>query len=510
MGMHESGINYHNLIRDLAEMYPFDVPEVIIVELVANALDAKATCVSIDFDSKTRVLVITDNGKGMDGSQFEQYHDFAAGLKTRGQGIGFAGVGAKISFNVANRVVTETRSDTFEGGSNWYLESEKRLIWEDTPVRWLQGRGTRVEIHFNGDCTLSYSSTEALIHVLRRHYLPLFDITFRDLYKKMQVYSDLRFIVNGEETPPIHVEQLFNLDPDTVHRFTPKGRDKKRTGLGVVGLSEQEYPVAQDLCGVLLCTLGKVIKAEFFGQFPGQHGARVFGMVEVPRFVEFLTTAKTDFIRRGRAKDFASLYNPIAQIFKEWLTKIGVQTLEVSGTDETRRLERELLALLDVLPELESFYGTWAKRTSLAESKDGSVPAVLVEGVEITIPQGTGSAGHSAGVTDIGDQPGTALQMSGDTPPAIRAKPISRVRRQGPKVSFMEGPDRVELAWVSADTIIINSAHPCYQKTTQSSTQRRMYCMFAIASGIQRFCNVGSELQDLTFVDRMMAAWAKK
>ena len=76
MGAHESSVNYQNLIRDLAEMYPFDVAEVVVVELIANSLDAKATRICIDFDPQANVLVIGDNGAGMDRSQFEQYHDF--------------------------------------------------------------------------------------------------------------------------------------------------------------------------------------------------------------------------------------------------------------------------------------------------------------------------------------------------------------------------------------------------------------------------------------------------
>jgi DNA mismatch repair ATPase MutL len=52
------------------------------VELVANSLDSKATNIFIDFDSQTKALVITDDGTGMTSSDFDQYHDFAAGLKT--------------------------------------------------------------------------------------------------------------------------------------------------------------------------------------------------------------------------------------------------------------------------------------------------------------------------------------------------------------------------------------------------------------------------------------------
>jgi len=43
MERHYSKVHMEKMIRDLAEMYPYDVSEVVIVELVANALDAKAT-----------------------------------------------------------------------------------------------------------------------------------------------------------------------------------------------------------------------------------------------------------------------------------------------------------------------------------------------------------------------------------------------------------------------------------------------------------------------------------
>ena len=48
MAQHESSVNFRNLIQDLAEMYPFDVAEVVVVELVANSLDAKASRISME------------------------------------------------------------------------------------------------------------------------------------------------------------------------------------------------------------------------------------------------------------------------------------------------------------------------------------------------------------------------------------------------------------------------------------------------------------------------------
>ena len=507
MGVHESSVNYENLIRDLAEMYPFDVPEIVVVELVANSLDAGATRISISFDPRSKVLVVEDNGNGMTASQFEEYHDFAAGLKTRGTGIGFAGIGAKISFNVANRVVTETRGQSFAGGSNWFLQSRKKLVWEDLQPTHLGGHGTRVEVQFRDDTTLPYSSSQDLVNLLRRHYLPLLDVGFLDLYQRLGIYSsNLRFVVNGQVLTPGEVTADFALTE--VRKFFPT-KSGKRIGYGILGLAASEYPVAPDVCGMLLCTRGKVVKPDLFNQFPGSLGPRIVGVVEVPDFVNFLTTAKTDFMRRWKHGEFERLYGPIREEFKAWLGEIGVQPTEIAGTDEASKLERELKRLLDDVPELAEFFGFRTRTTVLTQTDSGSVTAGVHEGTDVTFPIGEGEGRGTPGPVGPGDQPGEAL-VEDDESGTARATPISRTGRRGPKITFAEAPGREELAWVEGSNVVINSGHPSYAKTRSDAVARRQHSLFAIGAAVQRYLCSGDSAPDLMFVDRMMAAWGKK
>jgi hypothetical protein len=487
MSIHESSVNFQNLIKDLAEIYPFDVDEVVLVELIANSLDAKPTLISINFDRNKKSLVVTDNGKGMTDKDFEQYHDFAAGLKTRGVGIGFAGIGAKISFNIAERVITETCSQSFFGGSNWYLQSKKKLIWENIQPEHLKQQGTRVEVFFSKDAKLSYSSTDDILKIIKRHYLPLLDMKYLELYGLLNYYSrDLRFVINGQIIDPIEIEQYFNLEK--VREFKPK-KAGKRIGLGILGLSSSEYPLGADISGILLCTLGKVIKADLFNQFPGIIGSRIFGVVEIPEFVNFLTTAKTDFLRRSRHRKFESLYNPVRQEFKNWLEELGVQSQEIIGNNEAIKLEK--------------------RKTILQPDNRGTIKAIQKEGREITFPDGKGEKGKGLGYYDGGEQPGTALsedKKNGNQ----AAKPISRVSRRGPKITFIEATDRKDLAWVEGNNIAINCGHPSYIRVRYNSTARRIQNLFAIASAVQRF--IANEVDDekLMFIDKMMAAWGEK
>lgn len=506
MALHESSVNFQNLIRDLADMYPLEVPEVVVIELVANALDAGATRISLDYQPNKKVLTVADNGTGMSEKQFDEYHDFAAGLKTRGSGIGFAGVGAKISFNIANRVVTKTRSSTFDGGSNWFLKSKKKLIWEDIDTSDLDSVGTKVEVHFGKDIP-EYSKSNKLINMLRRNYLPLFDRKFLELYSQLGFYSEnLCFVVNGKSIKAAEVDSELALEKKK--EIFPLGRGKNLIGYGFLGLSSIEYPLEPNICGVLLCTHGKVIKQDLFNQFPGSLGPQLIGLVEIPGFIDFLTTSKTDFFRgRGRNKKFESIYGPVREEFKEWLSELGVKTTEISETDDARKLENELKKILEDVPELSEFFG-FRHPSSVLSHNDTGQAAEMAEGIDVAFPNGIGVKGNENGLVDEGEEPGNSLAEKEDG--IERAKPISRSSRRGPKISFAKAPEKTEIAWVDGNSVIINSAHPSYMKASADNLAKRVFCLFAIGSAVQRFLSDPDSSLDTTFVDRLMAAWGSK
>ncbi len=483
---------------------PDSLPE---LRLLANSLDAVANRISIEYDSATNVLVITDNGRGMDAGQFEQYHDFAAGLKTRGSGIGFAGVGAKISFNVADRVITETTGQGFSGGSNWHFEANGRLFWNDIEVTNLAGNGTRVEVHFREDVTPSYADTNELVKVVQRNYLPLLDGKFLDLYQRMGLYSTgLRFVINGHEYSPTDVADDFI--QESKQELYPENAGRM-IGFGVFGLANSDYPLGEDIGGVLLCTHGKVIRADLFNSFPATYGPRIFGVVEVPGFIEFITTSKTDFNRgKGRNRAFERLYSPLRQSFRDWLAGLGIQQAESEDSGEAARLERELRQIAEDIPELSEFFGFRNRTNVLQPNEGGETPAEPHEGVEITFPEGEGNGTTGPGPLGPGEEPGTTLVENEEG--QQRANPITRRARRGPRIAFDSRPDRVDLAWVDGNVVVVNSGHPAYKKADANATARRIHSIFAIASAVQKFVAGPDATADLMFVDRMMSAWGGK
>jgi histidine kinase/DNA gyrase B/HSP90-like ATPase len=112
------------------DAYPGSFEETILTELVANSLDTGATLISATTDLVQSRLTLIDDGPGMKPPELRRYHDIAASNKVRGEGIGFAGVGVKLSLLARHDVVTETRRGKSHLASLWHLASRHRAPWK--------------------------------------------------------------------------------------------------------------------------------------------------------------------------------------------------------------------------------------------------------------------------------------------------------------------------------------------------------------------------------------------
>ncbi len=85
-------------LNNLLDMYEYPKEEVLVLEAIANGIDAKAKKIKINLvrnDSNCYIVFLND-GPPMKPVDFERYHTISSSTKTKGEGIGFAGVGAKI------------------------------------------------------------------------------------------------------------------------------------------------------------------------------------------------------------------------------------------------------------------------------------------------------------------------------------------------------------------------------------------------------------------------------
>ena len=498
-----SKVNFEKLVRNLADMYYDDTFDVVLTELVANALDARASKISIDWDSKEHTLIVMDDGKGMDSGAFAQYHDFATELKNRGGGIGFAGVGAKISFNIADQVVTETRHKGVVNASDWRWHRDGSLRWNHIQSDRLKADGTRVEVRFRSDQVLPGIGTEYLVDVLKRHYLPLFVTEFVRAYSAINIYPNRpRFIVNGS---PIHLSKLASIAA-LKHRINiqiPSDKQNKG-GWGAIGVSKRDCPAGRSAYGVLLCTHGKVIKPELFGLSTGALGTRLFGIVEIPGLIEYLTTDKCDLRGGpGRSQELSRMLDPVRAELRKFLADHGVAVAEQKRNQLSAKLERELTKMVGRLPELQNFDALLRKSHALRKSDDGNILTSEVRkqgGSEVSDKvddkdpnEGNGSGGSSR-------QP--------DKEGKSRAKHRRSRKNQGPRVAFEDHPNRGETAWLDSDTVVINSGHVAYRKRTTQDQARLTYCMFAIGLALDKADLVQPE-DSTSYVDKFISAWGQ-
>ena len=78
----------------------YDSPgEAVVTEAIANSLDVDSGRIDIKFGlnrNGKRIISFQDDGPGMSEKQFADYHVGALANKVKGEGIGFAGIGAKV------------------------------------------------------------------------------------------------------------------------------------------------------------------------------------------------------------------------------------------------------------------------------------------------------------------------------------------------------------------------------------------------------------------------------
>src|SRR5437016_12574551 len=194
--MGETRVDLLHLLEDLRDAYPGSVEETILTEIVANSLDSHASRVSLQTDPAQSLLTVVDDGAGMRRRELARYHDIAASAKSRGEGIGFAGVGIKLGLLVCEEVLTETRRASSHVASRWNRASRHKAPWKWVPAPGLIAeRGTAVRLKLRNPLS-PLLDAGFLEGTLRRHFQPLLDPTF-DEFLSAHYPKGVSIDVNG-------------------------------------------------------------------------------------------------------------------------------------------------------------------------------------------------------------------------------------------------------------------------------------------------------------------------
>jgi hypothetical protein len=531
----ETRVDLQHLLEDLRDAYTGSLEETILTEIAANALDSGATRLSFLPNAADATLTVVDDGRGMKRRDLSRYHDIAASSKSRGESIGFAGVGIKLGLLVADEVITETRRGSVHVATTWRLATRSRAPWKWIPPPGLTGeRGTAVRLRLSNPLS-PLLDAGYLEEAMRTHFAPLLDPVFEDLLRR---HYPQRIAIDVDGQPLMASKPLLR-DRVTI----PIRMGRKRLPSAIAVIQRHDHPLPEDQQGIAISTFGKVIKRgwDWLGLSPAS-AWRITGLVEAPDLAACLTLSKNDFIRSGpRGAAYLAYRKAIQEVVSRQLNAWG-DTREADARPRTLRLERDLERVLEDLaddfPLLRSlvdhrpggqkklpmpgrgdervpgplFANVGLERRDTEERVDSTIasePEEPAEDVETSAggtsepqeprpsppegeppehpPRGADGGDGDAAIGTIGTVPG-------------RRRPA----RYGLLVQFESRPDDVELGRLVDSTIWINEAHPAFARATASrSTGYHIALTVALALAPLAV----DAAQEHAFVTQFLAHW---
>lgn len=529
--MGETRVDLQHLLEDLRDAYTGALEETILTEVVANALDSGATRVCLSTNAADAMLTVADDGRGMQRRELARYHDVAASTKSRGEGIGFAGVGIKLGLLVSREVVTETRRGATHVATLWHLASRHRAPWKWIPPPGLTGaRGTAVRLTLSNQLS-PLLDAGYLEEALRRHFEPLLDPAFDDLLRRHYTQG-ISFEVDGRLLAP-----ATTTSHDRVTTSIRLGR--RRTPAAIAVLERHAVALPDDRQGIAISTFGKVIKRgwDWLGLTPATP-ARISGLIEAPDLAACLTLSKNDFIRAGpRGATYLAYRKAIQEVVSRQLAAWG-DARETDTRPRTARLERDLERVIEDLaddfPLLRSLVDRRAggqKRLPLPGRGQEQVPGSLFANAGAEAPDASAVAAPHAGVGSTpGESGGEEPQPvepspSRDVPPheepqepesdvqpapSIPVGTLSTVpgrrrpARYGLLLQVESRPGDPELGRLVDSTIWINDAHPAYVRA-MASRSTGYHIALTVALALAPLAVGASEEHE--FITQFLAHW---
>jgi len=506
--MGETRVDLQHLLEDLRDAYAGATEATILTEIVANALDSRATTIAISTEPAVPALNIVDDGAGMRRRELARYHDIAASSKVRGDGIGFAGVGIKIALLVCTEVLTETRRGRHHVASSWRLASRNRAPWHwVAPAGRVASRGTAVRLV--PENALSPLVDPGFIEgALRRAFQSLFEPALIPILSQ-KYPRGVVFLLNGRALDPHGAEA-----PEVAPLAIRVGRKRKPVGAGYLVRMAETVP--EDFRGIAVSTFGKVIRRgwDWLALTPGS-ADRIAGVIEVPALAESLTLNKADFIRAGaRGAIYLAYRKAIQEAIAHQLSLWGDagDPGERTRRRAARPVERDLEAVLADLAEEFPLLAPLVEQRAGGQRRlpvGGSTPGTLRRNMSpLTVPEAMAAIDVSeaatpelnAGEEKLAPPVPSAAAPGGVADGASTRRPV----RYGLSIGFEARPDDPELARLVESTVWVNEAHPAYRRAAASRSEG-YHTALAVALALATLAV--DPAKEHAFITAFLASW---
>ncbi len=501
-------VNLLNMLQNLLGMYEYEDIEVLVLEAVANGMDAGADVINIDLKRDPSGCRVTfhNNGVPMNEADFVNYHTVAVSTKEKGKGIGFAGVGAKIF--MAAWPDAEITTITGEGSNvlasrMWRERSgdgADEVVWE------INGNGVSTEGITGHAVSGHESGTTYAVRVPEAGYAWL----------RKNMEESLRFWFNAA----LISKRLSLIIGDIpVLPWKPKGRPFQKTSKHKhyrmpchVWVANDEIPA--DLRHVTYYVHGKRIKNEqvdWIAQVKSQHEKRIFCMADVTVLADHLTTNKENFERNFHTnKILASVKNDFYGILKVngYLRDASkeINDTQVVVNELTERLNKALR-----MPELKQFnpFAKIVKQDLPVRSDDGDIKIGEMQSSQPSMHSESGASGHQEDAP--GDnQDGTSHFEDEKSGQSGKTKPR---KSRGIGIIPLNAPQDVREGWLdpSSGAVVYNVGHAFHKRVVNNRTLHDYNLTRVVISSLIKAKNDEIEMDAVTtfahFEDILHKVW---
>jgi len=306
-------IDVMHALEDFLDAYD-NRAEMVVAEAIANAIDVGAGRISVDLKvdlNDDRTVSFHNDGPPMTERQFNDYHVIARSSKSKGVGIGFAGIGAKVYLAAWDKasIRTETTDGKSARGSDMYVRKRTLKCRHVSPT--LKKRGTlyRVTLQPEDYAYLEGRAADLISEV--------FDPA---------IASGLKITLNGERIKP------WNPARELAKTFTVSVKGKKfRVVLSVTkeDISARKTHVQYHVSGKIISTK----KPDWMSEVKPEYFGRIHAYVDATAISDKLNLTKTNF-----KSGVGSALKEVERRIYELLNKNGYV-----GEDVVKKFERTSL-----------------------------------------------------------------------------------------------------------------------------------------------------------------------
>ena len=456
----------HNL-ENLLGMYEYNELDVLVNEAVANAIDAfrdhsiKSGKIDITFtrkNSEVGYLSFHNNAPPMTEKQFygeHGYHEVSFSSKRKGDGIGFAGVGAKLFLlsEQGGEIITVTGK-----GKNDFMASKMHRTHDDVKFKTTKKYPLKEILEIP-----NYSHKFGTTYSVR-----LTNYAFK--YFKERLSKVIQYWWNYAL---LTKQIVVTINDKPVSAWTPRGdkfkssfKFKKESFPAFCFIAKETIPAER--LHIVYTVFGKRIYNQpiNLAKIKPDYANRVFCIVDLSKLADQLTSSKEKFKKSIYTNDCR---HHVEKGFWDFLKKQGITTEDLTEPKK-QMLKNELTKRLEDLFKTKEFsqlnpFLSIRKQKIPTLTKDGDTPVGEIPGEGIS--EGKGGKGE-------GSKPGTGKGASHvEDENANETAKMKEKRAKGLHIIYddeIKNHTDEAIVSIEAGAVIIDTQHPFWLRCKNNHT----------------------------------------